>query len=103
MNVFAKFDEIPSMILQDIKDTKRYGHKDGRLFVRTDNVKTVYPPANFTFPQTKFAGGIMTLIHQIVLKIYSKPEDQWSCKRSPDYFPGITTTVKREKGATSIF
>ena len=32
-----------------------------------------------------------------------KPEDQWSCKRSPDYFPGINTTVKREKGATSIF
>ena len=35
MNVFAKFDEIPSMI-QDIKETKRYGHththgrKDGR-------------------------------------------------------------------------
>ena len=23
-----------------------------------------------------------------------EPEDQWSCKRSPDYFPGITTTVK---------
>ena len=45
MNVFAKFDEIPSKILQDIKETKRYGHKsvsDTRL----DNVKTVYPPTN---------------------------------------------------------
>ena len=30
MNVFAKFDEIPSIILQDIKETKRYGHYDGR-------------------------------------------------------------------------
>ena len=30
--VFAKFDEIPSMTLQDIKETKRYGH----TFVRTD-------------------------------------------------------------------
>ena len=30
MNVFAKFDEIPSMILQDIKETKRYGHTDGQ-------------------------------------------------------------------------
>ena len=30
MNVFAKFDKIPSMILQDIKETKRYGHTDGR-------------------------------------------------------------------------
>ena len=32
-----------------------------------------------------------------------KPEDQWSCKRSPDYFPGITTTVKREKGGNIDF
>ena len=29
MNVFAKFDEIPSMILQDIKETKRYIHTVG--------------------------------------------------------------------------
>ena len=42
MNVFAKFDKIPSMILQDIKEIKRYGHTHGR----TDNVKTVYPPTN---------------------------------------------------------
>ena len=30
MNVFAKFDEIPSLIFQDIKETKRYGHMDSR-------------------------------------------------------------------------
>ena len=42
MNVFAKFDEIPSMILQNIMETKRYGRTVGR----TDNVKTVYPPTN---------------------------------------------------------
>ena len=42
MNVFAKFDEILSMILQDIKETKRYGHMVGH----SDNVKTVYPPTN---------------------------------------------------------
>ena len=41
MNVFAKFDEIPSTILQDIKETKRYRHTDGRT-----DVKTVYPPTN---------------------------------------------------------
>ena len=29
MNVFAKFDEIPSLILHDIKETKGYGHMDG--------------------------------------------------------------------------
>ena len=44
--MFAKFDEIPSMILQDIKETKRYGHTEGRTEGRTDNVKTVYPPTN---------------------------------------------------------
>ena len=42
MNVFARFDEIRSMALQDIKETKCYG--------RTDNVKTVNPP------KTQFAG-----------------------------------------------
>ena len=46
MNVFAKFDEIPQMLLQDIKETKRYGHTFVRSFVQTDNVKTVYPPTN---------------------------------------------------------
>ena len=42
MNVFAKFDEIPEVI----KETKRYGHTDGRSVARSDNVKTVYPPTN---------------------------------------------------------
>ena len=42
MKVFAKFDEIPSMILEVIKETKRYGPTDGR----SDKVKTVYPPTN---------------------------------------------------------
>ena len=32
MKVFAKFDEIPSMTLQDINETKRHGH----TFVRSD-------------------------------------------------------------------
>ena len=35
MNVFAKFDEIPSMLLQDIKETKRFGHTFVRSFVRS--------------------------------------------------------------------
>ena len=48
MNVFAKFCEIPSMILEVIKETKRFG--------RTDNVKTVYPPTN-----TVCRGIIMTV------------------------------------------
>ena len=45
--MFAKFDEIPAMTLQDIKKTKRYGKTDPQM----DNVKTVYPP------QTKFGGN----------------------------------------------
>ena len=49
MNMFARFDENPAMILQDIKETKRYGRTDGCMDAHTDNVKTVYPP------QTKFA------------------------------------------------
>ena len=46
MNVFAKFDEISSMILEVIKKTKCYGHTVGRSVGRSDNVKTVYPPTN---------------------------------------------------------
>ena len=45
IDMFAKFDEIPAMTLQDIKETKRYGRTDAQT-----DVKTVYPP------QTKFAG-----------------------------------------------
>ena len=32
----AKFHEIPSMGLQDIKETKRYGQTDGRTDAHTD-------------------------------------------------------------------
>ena len=35
MNVFAKFDEITSMIIEVIKETKRNGHTDGRSVGRT--------------------------------------------------------------------
>ena len=35
MNMFARFNENPAMILQDIKETKRYGRTDGRTDVRT--------------------------------------------------------------------
>ena len=46
MNEYARFDEIPSMTLKDIKVTKRYGQMDGQMDGRTDNVKTVYLPTN---------------------------------------------------------
>ena len=46
MNVFAKFYEIPSMILEVVKETKRYIHTVRRTDRRSDNVITVYPPTN---------------------------------------------------------
>ena len=46
MNVFAKFDEILSMILEVIGETKRYGHTvgrtDGWTDGRSDDVKTKF-------------------------------------------------------------
>ena len=35
--MFAKFDEISSMILEVIKETKRYGHTDGRSVGQREN------------------------------------------------------------------
>ena len=58
MNMFARFDENPTMTLRVIKETKRYGRTDART-----DVKTVYPlQTKFAgvYPlQTKFAGGII--------------------------------------------
>ena len=57
MNVFAKSGEIPSRTLQDIKETKRFGHTFVRSDGRTDNVKTVYPPRNIV------CGGYKQTLH----------------------------------------
>ena len=69
MKVFAKFDEIPSMILEVIKETKRYGHKfgrsDGRSVGRSVGrsfVRTTWK--QYTLPQTQFAGGIIMKVHE---------------------------------------
>ena len=56
MNMFARFDQNPTMTLQDIKkknvtDGRTDARTHTRTDARTDNVKPVYPP------QTKFAGG----------------------------------------------
>ena len=37
MNMFARFDENPAMILQDIKETKRYGLTDTRTDGQREN------------------------------------------------------------------
>ena len=37
MNKYARFDEIPSRTLKDIKETKRYGRTDGRTDGQREN------------------------------------------------------------------
>ena len=54
MNKYARFDEIPSMTLKDIKETKRYGRTDGWMDRRT-------MLKQYTHPQTQFAGGIINI------------------------------------------
>ena len=72
--MFAKFDVIPAMSLQDIKDTKR----NGRVHTQTDNMKTVYKP------QTKFVEGIIKYLylhfHQVIYSLSSLHTGQ--CKRT---------------------
>ena len=57
MNVYAKFDEIQTITLKDIKKTKRYG----QTHRRTD-VKTVYPPTNTVCGGYKYVAKTKVLI-----------------------------------------
>ena len=64
MNKYARFDEIPSMTLKDIKESKPYGRTE-----RTDGTDGRYGRTKwkqYTPPQTQFAGynykGKITLI-----------------------------------------
>ena len=59
MNKYARFDEITSTTLKDIKETKCYGRTDGR----TDNVKTVYPPTNTV------CGGYKNVFNHLVNEV----------------------------------
>ena len=79
MKVFAKFDEIPSMILEVLKETKRYGHTDGR----SDNVKTVYPPTNTV------CGGIIMIKTLIYRTFFYKN----SCMMSQEYRKSISMKI----------
>ena len=73
MNGFANFDEIPSMILEVIKKTKRYGHTVSRTVGRSDNVKTVYPPTNTV------CGGIISLLCLYQAKMAGERlQEHWS-------------------------
>ena len=52
--MFAKFDEIPAMTLQDIKETKCYGRTDAER-QRVNSIPSTKSEGGT--PQTKFAGG----------------------------------------------
>ena len=52
MNKYARFDEIPSRSLKDIKETKRYGRTDGQ---RESSIPSV------------FAGGIIMKMAEFFL------------------------------------
>ena len=58
MNMFARFDETPAMILQDIKETKRYGRTD----TRTDG-RTLRQRENSIPSTNKVCGGINTSVY----------------------------------------
>ena len=65
MNKYARFDEIPSRTLKNIKETKRYGRTDRRTDGWTD-VKTVYPPTNTVcggYNQTSHLGAVDVGLH----------------------------------------
>ena len=67
--MFAKFDEILSMILQDIKETKHFGRTVGLSFGLTDGQRENSIPSH----KHSLRGGI------IILKIV-KRVSKWSLK-----------------------
>ena len=75
--MFARFDEISAMTLQDIKETKCYARMHGHTDSQTDNVKTVHPP------QTKFASGIIQDQKITLVNLYRPSEDK------PPFFEDI--------------
>ena len=56
MNMFARFDENPAMILRVIKETKRYGRTDGQMHGRTHG-RTHGQRENSIPPTNKVCGG----------------------------------------------
>ena len=76
MNVFAKFDEMPSMILQDIKEIKRYRHT--RSVGRTDRQRENSIPTH----KHSLQGGIITN-SQNTKRTYGQPSLQLFPKGGP--------------------
>ena len=70
MNVFAKFDEIPPMILEVIKETKCYGH----TFLRSD-VSDGQRENSIPSHKHSLRGGIIFKMKPVFLHM-SKTKDQ---------------------------
>ena len=71
MIMFARFDEIPAMTFQDIKEQNI---TNGLQHGQTDNVKTVYPSQSLL-------GGIMKkLLANLRPWTYQSPLIQWNWK-----------------------
>ena len=71
MNMFARFDEIPAMTFQDIKETKRYR----RMHRGTDNVKKVYPPQSLRGDnQWKYQWKYRTVKPEMTGRIIKQPD-----------------------------
>ena len=74
----AKFHEIPSMGLQDIKETKRYGRTDGCTDGRTDRRENSIPPLKL-----RFVGGykntnyVETSVRNMYIKYRIHPLDSF--------------------------
>ena len=76
MNVFAKFDEIPSKTLQDIKETKRHGHTFVCSFVRTYGQRESSIPSHKHSLQG-YNNKAFTVVRQNL--IYCNPPDTFKC------------------------
>ena len=76
MNMFARFNENPAMILQDIKETKRYGRTDARTDGQTDG-RTDGQRENSIPPTNKVCGeynkGTTILYSLRSLRTFSRP------------------------------
>ena len=75
MNVFERFDKIPSMILQDIKETKRYGHTFVRSDGWTDGRENSIPSHKHSF--WGWGGGINISKHVTLTEIQREPHQKY--------------------------
>ena len=79
--MFARFNENPEMTLQDIKETKRYGRKDGRMDGRENSI----PPTNkvcggynyYRMLQGEHSAILLTIKLPFVIKIFVLSIFEW--------------------------